>query len=131
MSEKIEPALSAEEWAGQPIAHLGFIGEEEELAGPFVLDSDGSGVAVHEGDLYLAYDRFHSTTFSRPDAVIAVANAALLDSDRRKITREKIATLRSGLDCVPQAEGDQHAAYQAADAFLDALESYLSPINRE
>jgi hypothetical protein len=63
----------------------------------------------------------------RPPKLIALANAALPDSDRRKITREKLATIRLALDLLPRADDEDVMAHQAANEFVDGLESYLPP----
>jgi hypothetical protein len=71
----------------------------------------------------------------RNAAAIAILNAALRDSDPRKITRETIARMREGAAELRSAELNprnpqsvidaNHAAGVALDAFADALESYL------
>lgn len=61
--------------------------------------------------------------------VIAFANAALPDSDPRKITRETVATLRN--HAYYSKHGDAHGRLamtaDALAALADALESYLPP----
>jgi hypothetical protein len=90
MSEKIDPALTAEEWA-------------------HAMDAD-----VRDG---LAYEVCYLWGRSRPAGAIAIANAALPDSDPRKITREKLRLV-----------GRLMGAHEDDEkAFLDALESYLPP----
>lgn len=59
-------------------------------------------------------------------ALIALANAALPDDDLRKITRERVAELRSALGCF-QADRGRLPDDAATERFLDALESYLPP----
>ena len=89
MSEKIEPALSAEEWRdlleGMPVG-----------------------------------------TFDDA-AAIALANHSLADDDPRKITRERIETLRSAMELAVEGRRHYRPAEGDALAFLDALESYLPP----
>ena len=109
---KIAPALTALEW-------------EEALAWPHgLLD-----YLVKPGDA-IGYGK------DKPEdlrALIALANAALPDDDPRKITREKIATLR---EMVGYAAGAYTSSGESEDLkadeaflspFLDALESYLPP----
>jgi hypothetical protein len=119
--KRIEPALTADEWAdAQKYGADAFRAE----AGP-------------------------RTWFSLPQ-VIALANAALPDSDPRKITREKIAQLRLAVnewdgvgrdpvklaewqgadDDRPEPDLEYFGGGDAALAFLDALESYLPPEER-
>lgn len=87
MSEEIEPALTADDWARE----------------------------LSVADLH---------PFLDTEKIIAVANAALPDSDPRKITRERIALLRVELGW---AENAEYSNDPEARRFLDALESYLPP----
>lgn len=81
-------------------------------------------------------------TGDRPHAAIALRNFMLPDSDPRKITRERIAALRSAADVVydamqdaeeggrgrvPGSEDALRSLYAQASAIADALESYLPP----
>lgn len=123
VTTKIEPALTAEEWT-------------------LALDED-----VREG---LAYEVTYLWGQSRPAGAIALANAALPDSDPRKITRAKIRLLRialAGWDGVGTDPDENDAWINATDdriappveyfgdapggdgldAFLNALASYLPP----
>lgn len=115
MSEKIEPALTAEQWAEIQSAPI----ESDDLyplapvARCEVL-AKIVGFAAYSDDAWYIPD---------PVAAIAACNAALPDDDPRKITREKLDDLRAGLDVGEDTRNDE----SAARAFLDALESYLPP----
>lgn len=102
MTDRIEPALSSEEWA-------------------HAMDED-----VREG---LAYEVTYLWGSSRPAATIALANAALLDSDPRKITRTKITLLREAADSHRAYDSIEpfHAEAKSLAEFANALESYLPP----
>jgi hypothetical protein len=91
VTDKIEPALSAEEWARLPRQVTHFI---EESAGV--------------GDY---------------PAIIAVCNAALPDSDPRKITADQVHCLRIAADALKVTGLLSQSLYR----FADALESYLPP----
>jgi hypothetical protein len=112
MSEKIEPALSAEEWKA------GRFGDQSQFV-------EISGV----GDLDVANEDRYSGQVVDAVKVIALANAALPDSDPRKITREKILLVRSAIVHEPYAGSSSPNPDGAAalQAFADALESYLPP----
>jgi hypothetical protein len=73
--DKIEPALTAEEWA-------------------HAMDAD-----VRDG---LAYEVCYLWGRSRPAGAIAIANAALPDSDPRKITRDEPSMLRNVAEALPE-----------------------------
>ena len=95
MTDHIEPALSAEEWARlQTADYLGFLMETNDE----ILD--------------------------RPAQAIAVANAALPDTDPRKITREMVATLR---DVTAPGSASGFETNAELTSLADALESYLPP----
>lgn len=103
MPEKIEPALSAEEWAK---AKADGIGDTRN----WTHDKDGTvtfGVAA-------AFEPYREDFAG---ALIALLNNSLPASDPRKITREKLRLIgrRMGLHDDEEKE------------FLDALESYLPP----
>jgi hypothetical protein len=103
MPEKIEPALSAKEWAHFMERHRDY----GEVGVPQMYIFEGyygaQGVAVH--------------------------NAMLDDSDTRKITREKILLVRSAIVHEPYAgsSSPNPEGTAALRAFADALESYLPP----
>jgi hypothetical protein len=91
MSEKIEPALSAEEWK-------------------HAQESGRHGHGVRAVEIYRE---------------IAHLNAALLDSDPRKITRGQIERLRRAVAIAVSESRDSDASFGLM--LLDALESYLPP----
>ena len=88
MTERIEPALTPEEWADGP-------------------DLDG--------DCFCTADQAYR---------IAIANQRLSDTDPRKITRDKLDSIRSTLKA---ADGEWYQDVSDDMAFLDALASYLPP----
>jgi hypothetical protein len=103
---KIEPALSAEQWADL-LTCIGYI-------------DWGTGIV--------------DVVVNSPAELIAVANAALPDSDPRKITRGKIELLRglvefaAGAYDSPALQKETQAEADKAYLVLDALESYLPPV---
>ena len=115
MTEKIEPALSAKEFAT-----LGPNGVGHPIMPSSLGDLDGLGVE----DL--------------PKA-IAIANHLLPDSDPRKITREWVRAIRNAVTALPERRDDTEwitsAQVQATsevhravlDLIADALESFLPP----
>lgn len=116
---KIEPALTPEEWERilsdpQPNV-LGRVPTLDERITVLLNDK------IELDDPYCPV-----TALLDAPAVVAIANAALPNSDPRKITREKIADVVS---IVNVFIADRFAAEDAAPAlaFLDALESYLPP----
>lgn len=113
MSDRIEPGLTAEEWAN--------VGPSSNLS----LWGDGSGAIEVEGA-----KPFYVNPEERPAALIALFNAALPDSDPRKITREMIASLRRAQECAEyysdnSDENNEHS--HALLGIVDALSSYLPP----
>lgn len=114
MTEKIEPALTPEEWTnlttpgtsdGLPSYTVAFHGGSVTPIG----NADTVGVELPHGlhdyeDLYAA--------------AIAVLNCALPDSDPRKITRAKVEAARFAA---------QHGGSPHLDTLIAALESYLPP----
>lgn len=135
MSETMTPALSAEQWkrtASQddPVVVSDFDGEVG-IEFCHQLNDDGRGVRLHRDDSTIAL--FHSAPVR---AVIAVANAALVDSDPHKITGQKVALLREYLVewvkemQVASAMGSpptkqQREAHRLVTELADALSSYL------
>jgi len=121
VTDKIEPALTAEEWA------------DARKRGPLIALSDLSGEdQVGDPVPFLVDDLPY---------IIALANAALSDDDPAKITREKLDAVYAavvfavaqmheahGRDVATPAE---RRALALAAAFSDALESYLPPLGRE
>lgn len=130
---KIEPALSAEGWAAPSIRI--FSDDEKLLAGEYDQPQHpaievtliGGSVRIDCADPY--YSRTVGQEHLAP--LIAVLNAALPDSDPRKITREWIDTLRSA--SVVFAVGGYGEVMQNDDrtallhSIADALDSYLRP----
>lgn len=108
---KIEPALSAEEWAramspGRPV----FVGTPNAISdaiGDRILDNYGHFEGLSDGDA---------------PALIALANAALPDDDPRKITHQMIDDIRESMDYI---EVERHI--ETIGRIADALESYLPP----
>lgn len=100
MSEKIEPALSAEEWAT-------------------ALEPDSRDA--------LAYEVTYLWGRSRPAGAIAIANTALPDSDPRKITREMVDEVRRVASAInpSAADADGEESVRSLARIADALESYL------
>lgn len=102
MADKIEPALTSEEWRKPS---LDIIAEQ-------ITDQYG----------HIEWDP-HS-----PEKVIAAANALLPDSDPRKITREMVAFLRSWQkECAESYNSNMEDDAPTFAALADALESYLPP----
>ena len=99
---EIQPALSAEEWANP--AEVGYF--DWDIG---IVDVGG----------------FETDRTRLPVQIIALANAALPDSDPRKVTREKIAAVREVLAGL-SIDGPW-ACGEITEAFLIALESYLPP----
>lgn len=132
MAEKIKPVLTAKDWsfrASSEQTSLGATGVRLDTFGP--------------DDVVLTLDRFDgeegvSAPVSLIPAVIALANAALPDSDPRKITRERIALIRELAELAwlraksfkvaePFATRNADRAKDDVLQFADALESYLPP----
>jgi hypothetical protein len=101
MSDKIEAALTSDEWKAL---------QWSEFAAADMIAASRVPFA------------------DRPLAIIAILNAALPDSDPRKITREWIQSIRDSADAVDGewgvGKGDHPIAIRLA-AIADALESYL------
>lgn len=116
MTEKIEPALSAFQWST--------VRNEDGVI--YVSPPQGTNDGVN----WLA-----KLSTDRAPQYLAIANAALPDSDRRKITRERIAAARKALnqsDYIPNSDEELGAdgewpAVSDAEQLLRALESYLPP----
>ena len=107
MSGKIEPALTEEEWAHFRDRFQMY----EEMGTPDIYKFEGyvgaQGVAVH--------------------------NSIIDDGDPRKITREKIETMRMAWDCLrdslPRSADD--TSVKLLESFADALAAYLPPEKSE
>jgi hypothetical protein len=122
----IEPALSAEEWANEEagvvaITRDGFTRDGLSRSG-YQLTAE-STVKIQVGD----HEDFGRTEIP---GLIALANAALPDSDPRKITREKIKALRAGAESLEadyDCGGNHEALVTSVKELVAALESYLPP----
>jgi hypothetical protein len=108
--QKIEPALSVEEWA----------------------DARDESGGVSES---LAYEVCYLWGRARPAGTIAIANAALPNKDPRKITRAVVANVTfaaraldgAALVADPILRMEISATQLALRALADALQSYLPP----
>lgn len=129
MSEKIEPALSAEEWAEERFAPTSDL--------QIVIHNDGDGIEfVIYPDDEARFQRKgllskHKLEFADDLAgVIAVLNAGYPDSDPRKITRFHVVLLRNAAERLRGTDGEPEEIEQVK-AYLEdlanALESYLPP----
>jgi hypothetical protein len=116
VTDRIAPALTAEEWARQYI----------------VVGDRGTWVSG-DGAEWLGYDDTERVVWKdRIPAVIALANAALPDSDPRKITRAMVDAMREVARAAEAQHDQSHefADYEAAQRWTrwaDALSSYLPP----
>lgn len=129
MTDKIEPALTAEQWSDLARDAL-ILGDPQDKHSPRIV-ADEEGLSVQ--------DDWGEATGAPLPAVIAIANAALPDTDPRKITREKVAAMRQaadeflsylGRDYGPKDNWGRAPEYFAAFGtetikFADALASYL------
>jgi hypothetical protein len=98
--DPIPAALTPEQWAERTA-----VDQTREDGVPYIYDGEfGVGVDTY----FMPVD---------PAEAIALANAALPDTDPRKITREMVDRLKS---LIQPGEDDEQA-------FLDALKSYLPP----
>lgn len=106
MSEKIEPALTPEEWAKVVAEHT-----ETPFSAPTSIYYDLIG--------------------GNPDGcaeIIALNNFVLPHDDPRKITREKLKVMRAAADSIKDEFGIGHDdEYSTLYSLADALESYLPP----
>lgn len=101
MTRTIEPALSAEEWADM----RGYLDD-------YAKRPDSSSGLINEISYVGWVDQSRRIPFC-----IAALNAALPDSDPRKITREKVELL-----------GEIVKEYKMLQPLADALRSYLPPL---
>lgn len=107
MTDRIEPALSAAEWAAKSIG-----------GGDAYIDTDDT-VVIQNGHDDARFDA------KEAPGIIAFANDILPDSDRRKITREWVDALRDAAGpFMPVDAAEQAARFRS---IADALESYLPP----
>ena len=128
MTQDIEPALSASEWKDQRALR-----PEGTAVWPISYNREHPGLHVP----VTAAVSFHVSKPPALVAVIAIANAALPDSDPRKITRDMVTLLRR-IAYTEVAEEDGEGSYDSANLFegkemdalmelADALASYLPP----
>jgi hypothetical protein len=130
MSDRIEPALTLEEWANADGPTY-----DRPYCMIFPADAASGGIVVSVGS-----ERAWVAPQDLPPA-IALANAALPDDDPRKITHDMVAAIRDVADTLDrvcgakmigsvQVHGPAGSAYLLRDDFgaiADALESYLPP----
>jgi hypothetical protein len=114
MTDKIEPALSAEDWK-YPIAEI-------------TVDHGSARETLKPADF--------ARNVKELPILIALANAALPSSDPRKFTREWVSTLRTVADALEVLAKESEAPAVGVERFMaasylreqaDALESYLPP----
>jgi hypothetical protein len=140
MTDRIEPALTSEEWRaiedvecvdddapGNKVGIELVYGDPSDELTPRIRVEDGK-VSIRDGV---------SETAEVPIAVvIAIANDALPDTDQRKITRDAVADLRYAAYMLMEVsrEADSEAEMESLHArsdrltrLADALESYLPP----
>jgi hypothetical protein len=110
MTDRVEPALSGYEWS-----HV-----------------RRGGDTLRDAQLDAAIEGVRRLRAEHMPALIALANAALPDSDPRKITREMVAAMR---DAAHSAESRHDRSGELVDyetqrqfeQWADALSSYLPP----
>jgi hypothetical protein len=119
MSERIAPALTPDEWAAKETR------TPDHVRVALLLDEDGSFLEV--GDGRSSADTWLIASEGMPQT-IALANAALPDSDRRKITREHVALLRR-LEAAEREKAPEGDSWNVRDldALAGVLESLLPP----
>ena len=128
MTDRIEPALSAEEWA-----------EKKALLNRDRRGNRWGPSAIVDGEwLEIRTDtpvEYRSDRVSSLPALIALANAALPDSDPRKITRDDVRTLLSAnklvreviIDCSEHELAEFEAMADRLGRLASTLHSYLPP----
>lgn len=124
MPDKIEPALSAEEWAVKCATPERWMGRDTAVS-IVRSSSDVAHLVLHSHDAWRE-EPYTAGLLATPHnlvPIIALANAALPDSDPRKITREKLANVLGALEVAANATRDESETL----AFIAALESYLPP----
>lgn len=122
MSDKIEPALTAEEWTARAIRR-----DQNHYAEELTVDVIG-GLTV--GSSYTGDEggRVHDRATVEPQnipAIIALTNDALSDSDPRKIKGLWTRWLREEADVLRR--NGAGAGALMADEIAAALETYLPP----
>lgn len=124
MTDKIEPALTAAEWAGfshvYPQKHLGHT-TLDLTGGHLLIEQLRGGNRVNRAATYITAELQPGTLSS----VIALANAGLPGTDPRKITRELVNALRAVSGRLGRSS--TAAEVQMVERFADALASYLPP----
>lgn len=137
MPDRIEPALTAEQWSDLARVEGCRVSDFDgtftaTFTHPF--DEHGRGIALSDDASLISV--FHAEPVR---AIIALANAALPDSDPRKITREWVNAIRNASPSLPtprnntewvttgQALATAEAHRAVLDLIADALESYLPP----
>jgi hypothetical protein len=122
MSERIAPALTPDEWAAKETR------TPDHVRVALLVDEDGTFLEV--GDGRSSADTWLIASEGMPQT-IALANAALPDSDPRKITRARVDALREVAREIDAENKGMITQCGWADDFLnglaDALESYLPP----
>lgn len=122
MSDRIEPALDAEEWESK-VARRG--------AGyPSFIAMPEPGLTVVGAASAYEHEQSVEVVTGAIPALIALANAALPDDDPRKITRSTVNELRAVAAQLPtMGAGPNGEDIPDPDLshLADALESYLPP----
>lgn len=115
---KIEPALTAEEWEQRTY---------RSITGREFSHIEAQGVQLHDNGVMVLVGLDDDRDINAsPAALIALANAALPDSDPRKITREKIEHMKAIAESIrPTTSNESHIGF--LEEFATALESYLPP----
>jgi hypothetical protein len=123
MSEKMEPVLSAEEWARAK--------DQDALTDVPV----GEHVVAYVADgivriALLEKPGVATGAIDQPARAIALLNNALSDSDPRKITRQMVANLRECSDLIVASDhrpSELDGYIILLREYAGALESYLAP----
>jgi hypothetical protein len=129
MSERIEPALTREEWATRTALR------PEQI---HAIHAEHMRMRAHASALTLtgSYSDETGETYDCNDvgidipgipALIALANAVLPDTDPRKITRHHVWIIRNLAGHVDTQHPGGIQFKREAERLADALESYLPP----
>jgi excinuclease UvrABC ATPase subunit len=126
MTDRIEPVLTAEQWK-RALACTSCDG-----SGTYLYENDPPGTCPSCNgtgrDAEAAFEAWcEDASFTEAPQTIALANAALPDTDPRKITRAKVETLRHMIGADESWTGCSPQSFALAESLLDALESYLPP----
>ena len=118
MTDRIKPALTAEEWRGRIIPPDHPFPRYGEANYP---DADGMPYIFY-GEFGVSAEGYFCGV--NPAQAIALANAALPDDDKRKLRREHIAALRNATvrDVIGDEDREQTNTLRN---LADALDSYL------